>query len=81
MTDTINPQHYKRGKVEVIDFLREQLGDGAFVAYCRGNAIKYLSRAGHKDIAAQDYRKAVWYSQMAAHVLDATSCPDPRTTP
>ena len=78
MTDAINPQHYKRGKGEVIDYIREQLGDLAFAAYCRGNAIKYLSRAGHKDARAQEYGKAAWYAQMAAHVEDAKNHGDPR---
>ena len=77
-TDAINPPHYQRGKVEVIDFIREQLGDADFAAYCRGNALKYLSRAGHKDAHAQEYGKAAWYAQMAAHVEDATNHADPR---
>jgi len=76
--DPINPAHYKAGRVEVIDFIREQLGDADFAAYCRGNAIKYLSRAGRKDARAQDYGKAAWYCQMAAHVEDATHHADPR---
>jgi hypothetical protein len=77
MSDAINPPHYQRGTVEVIDFIREQLGAEDFIAYCRGNAIKYLSRAGHKDASAQDFAKAVWYAQMAAHVADM-SYRDPR---
>ena len=76
--DPVNPAHYKAGTVEVIDFVREQLGDEGFVAYCRGNVIKYESRAGRKDATAQDHAKAAWYAQMAAHVLDAAKHADPR---
>ena len=81
--DAVNPSHYKAGKVEVIDFIREQLGDDGFVAYCRGNAIKYLSRSGKKSLASwdEDLGKANWYSQMAAHVGDSTKYRDPRSAP
>ena len=58
MTDMINhPPHYTRFKgLEVID-LTEQLN------FNRGNAVKYICRAGAKDIAAEveDLRKAAWY--------------------
>ncbi len=78
--DAINPTHYKSGAVEVIDFIRQQLGDDGFVAYCRGNAIKYHARAGKKTDApsANDAAKAQWYSQMAAHTLDPSRYADPR---
>lgn len=79
--DPVNPAHYKRGTTEVIDFIREQLGDEGFVAYCRGNALKYLSRAGSKSGAPKvdDLGKSRWYSQMAAHTLDPDTYSDPRT--
>lgn len=61
--DAVNqPSHYNRGSIEVIDFIEDQ---GFAKNYYRGNAIKYLSRAGHKDPSktAQDLEKAVWYIQ------------------
>lgn len=61
--DAVNqPSHYNRGSIEVIDFIEDQ---GFQYNYYRGNAIKYLSRAGHKDPSktAQDLEKAVWYIQ------------------
>ena len=59
MSDPINPQHY-RGKVELIE-ITEQLD------FCRGNAVKYLYRAGKKDgqSAVQDLQKALWYVNRA----------------
>jgi hypothetical protein len=59
--DAINPDHYKFGGIETIDYLQAKLSPEEFAGFCRGNALKYLSRAGHKDDAAQDYRKAIWY--------------------
>ena len=31
------------------------------MSFLRGNAVKYLWRAGEKDDAIQDLEKAVWY--------------------
>lgn len=62
MTDNINhPSHYADGwsnGAEVID-ITENLN------FNRGNAVKYLARAGKKDPAAEldDLRKAAWYVQ------------------
>lgn len=59
--DPINPSHYRDGGVECIDGLRAALGLEGFLAYCRGNAMKYLWRLGKKDAALQEARKARWY--------------------
>lgn len=50
------PAHYTAYPVEVIE-LTEHLN------FCRGNAVKYIARAGLKDPAteAEDLRKARWY--------------------
>jgi len=72
------PKHYATGEVECIDAIRSALGNVGFIAYCRGNAIKYLWRADLKHNCEEDLRKAAWYSQMAAHVLDSSN-PDPRS--
>ena len=31
------------------------------LGYCLGNVLKYISRAGKKDDALQDLKKARWY--------------------
>ena len=68
--DMVNhPPHYTADGIECIDAIRAALGRDAFVAYCRGNAIKYLWRASLKGAAEQDARKAVWYATKAADVL------------
>lgn len=61
MSDNVNhPSHYTFGEIECIDAIHAALGDDGFLAYCEGNAIKYLWRyrikGGRESIA-----KARWY--------------------
>ena len=55
--DNINTKYYK-GKVEVIDAI-EAWG----LNFHRGNAVKYIARAGKKDPTKEieDLKKAEWY--------------------
>lgn len=62
-TDNTNPDHYKRGGTETIDYLRAKMSDEEFKGFCRGNALKYISRAPDKN-QDEDYRKAIWYLRM-----------------
>lgn len=62
-TDEVhNPNHYKLNglNIEVVDVIRATLTDEEFKGWCRGNALKYLMRAGKKDKAKekQDFAKA-----------------------
>lgn len=56
--DPVSPQHYQgfSNGAEVIDITEH-------LSFSRGNAIKYLARAGNKVGAdeLQDLRKALWY--------------------
>lgn len=65
MADVINhPQHYTRGRIEVIDFIEDK-----GLNFNLGNVIKYVARAGHKKSsgksmeakALEDLKKARWY--------------------
>ena len=59
MNDNVNhPSHYTDGKIEVIDFIEQKN-----LNFHRGNAVKYIARAGKKDPEkeVEDLRKAVWY--------------------
>lgn len=59
MSDNVNhPSHYTDGKIEVIDFIEEKN-----LNYHRGNAVKYIARAGKKnpDKEIEDLKKACWY--------------------
>lgn len=55
MKDAINPNHYKQGSIEVIDFILDQKMD-----YLEGNVIKYVSRYKFKN-GLEDLNKAKWY--------------------
>ncbi len=69
--DMVNkPPHYLMGKVECIEAIQSALGDNAFIAYCRGQAIKYTWRSLHKWYAAEDLQKAVWYLNRAIATLE-----------
>ena len=67
MTDSINPDHYKAyDGIEVIQ-LTEHLN------FCRGNAVKYIARAGLKDPLkeVEDLEKAKWYIERELARLEA----------
>lgn len=69
MKDTINPSYYKdtwSNGAEVID-ITENLN------YNRGNAVKYLSRAGLKnpETEVEDLKKALWYVERELKRLGA----------
>lgn len=78
MTDMVNhPPHYKTGGIETIDYLQAKLTPEEFAGYCRGNALKYLSRARHKDATAQEVGKAIWYLERWRDSLARTDTPTP----
>ena len=62
MNDPVNPNHYKQSgsfcecgkEIEAI-----QITEG--FNFCRGNAIKYIWRAGKKSNEIEDLKKARWY--------------------
>ena len=65
--DPVNhPSHYCTGDIECIDAIASALGHDGLIAFCRGNAIKYLWRAGRKGDMGEDLRKAAWYCERAA---------------
>ncbi len=61
-----SPAHYNKTELECIDAIRYALGDEGFIAYCKGNALKYTWRSGHKIDSVEDLKKAAWYCRMAA---------------
>ena len=70
--DNVNhPPHYNQGGIECIEAIKAALGDG-FVAYLRGNVIKYLWRCEHKG-GIEDLRKAAFYLDRAIKEMEVTS--------
>ena len=61
-----SPFHYTRGQIEVWDFIRDQ-----GLNYFRGNAIKYVCRAGFKSTGTEieDIKKAIHYLENELHAL------------
>lgn len=53
-----HPDHYHRDTTEVIDII-----EAWDLNFSRGNVLKYLARAGHKDSSREleDLEKAQWY--------------------
>jgi transcriptional regulator with XRE-family HTH domain len=51
-----HPKHYNMGKYEAIDVIEDWN-----LNFNLGNAVKYISRAGHKDDIVQDLKKSLWY--------------------
>ena len=55
-SDAIDPDHYKVGGIETIDFI-----EAKNLGYNLGNVVKYITRADHKGNKLEDLRKAQWY--------------------
>lgn len=68
--DNVNPEHYKTGGIETIDYIRAKLGDEGVVHYCIGNVMKYTSRWQDKN-GLEDLKKADWYLSYAIDVLES----------
>lgn len=64
--DVVNkPTHYTYGDIEVIDYIEQVTKDyKPELAFAIGNAIKYISRANHKN-GKEDLDKARWYLNRA----------------
>ena len=54
--DQVGPSYYKRGTIDVWDFIRDQ-----GLNFHLGNAVKYICRAGYKISAEEDLKKAIHY--------------------
>lgn len=65
--DPVNsPDHYTSGGIETIDFIEAKELD-----YNLGNVVKYITRAGKKNIKKlEDLKKAQWYINRAISNLE-----------
>jgi hypothetical protein len=70
-TDMVNhPPHYTIGGIETIDYMEAKSTKEEFCGHLRLTALKYLSRAGHKADALEDFKKAQWYLNKLIETLD-----------
>ena len=76
MSNVKHPGHYTQGNIECIDAIREMLGPVGFLAYCRGNALKYLWRCMYKGNTTEDLQKAQQYTEWAAETADKLDNPN-----
>lgn len=62
VVDMVNkPPHYILSNgIESIDVIKGVLTEEQYFGWCKGNALKYILRAGKKDISKikEDYRKS-----------------------
>lgn len=61
MAENTTPSYYKRGSIQVWDFIRDQ-----GLNFHLGNVIKYICRYGHKG----DYNSQVSDLKKAIHYLE-----------
>jgi hypothetical protein len=69
MSDPVNsPSHYTMGQIEVIEAIEDWR-----LSFHRGNAVKYIARAGRKDPTRriEDLEKARWYLQREIELIEA----------
>lgn len=62
-------QHYRTDSIECIDAIRAALGKEGFIAYCRGNMLRYVWRLGKKDDDTVEAQKARVYGKWILNAL------------
>jgi len=68
--DNVNsPAHYQVGGIETWEILKAKLTKEELIGYCKGNCIKYLTRANHKN-GSEDYLKSGWYMDKLNLLVD-----------
>jgi hypothetical protein len=63
-----SPAHYNNGGIECIDYIRQQLGEEGYIAYCEGNMIKYQHRYKYKG-GVEDLKKSCKYQEWLIEAL------------
>jgi len=73
--DNVNsPAHYKHGKKETIDVIRDCMESDEYHGYLKGNVLKYVSRYKWKGEPLEDLKKAQWYlNRLVKEVKDGSS--------
>ena len=73
--DNVNsPAHYKHGKKETIDVIRDCMESDEYHGYLKGNVLKYVSRYKFKGEPLEDLEKAQWYlNKLVQEVKDGST--------
>jgi len=65
----IGGSHYKDRRIKPWDVIDSSFNHAEVIGFYKGNAIKYIMRAGSKGPAREDYEKAVHYLEKLLEVL------------
>lgn len=79
MSECVNhPEHYKTGKFECIEVMKEIFGEEKVKDFCKLNAFKYLWRSDRKN-GDEDLKKAKWYldTYLLSELLNDEDLNDP----
>lgn len=77
MSDNVNrPDHYTAGGIETIDIIKAKLTPEEFAGYCKGNVIKYVTRANLKG-GVEDLKKAAVYLDWLIESLEPETDSEP----
>lgn len=74
INNAINPEHYNRLDPQPKDVIRKW-----GLNFNLGSAVKYISRAGHKDDIVQDLKKAQEFIQFEIDAIEAQRKQEPKT--
>lgn len=80
--DMVNsPPHYQGEykDIECIDCIRAMLGRDGFIAFIRGQIIRYNWRVLNKQNPVQDAQKLAWYANKLEEVLKEGMSNEART--
>ena len=73
MSAVEHPKHYNKGRFEVIDVIEDW-----DLNFNKGNVVKYIGRAGHKDKDrhVEDLKKAKFYLEREIDRLSGRGVPN-----
>lgn len=66
----VGGDHYTSKTIQPWDAMQAWMPEQEFLGYLRGNALKYIARAGTKGNPIEDYRKAKHYLTKLIEVMD-----------
>lgn len=65
----VGSEHYRKMEIQPWHAMEAWMPPEEFKGYLRGNALKYLARAGHKGPYKEDIQKAQHYLQKLLEIL------------
>lgn len=65
----VGGDHYASKAIQPWEAMQAWMTPDQFIGFLRGNAVKYLARAGSKGDALEDYRKAQHYLARLIEVM------------